>query len=582
MDDYREFEDLAFEDEAGVASAKEGEGAFRFPLPILFGVSGVYETRRPILPERLPERVPFPVRPLPKGKAEGEGEEIVAEGVEAEMAAEEDAEFFFPFGREELRLDVDGRYPQMAASGVMMRGFGTRVTWVARLRPFGQSRWRGTIWYKEGGSLPFTTVDIRAQRSIFPQQRLVDVTFTGAGGLRRRRIYHYARRWFDRVDFEFDKVSNAEMVTEIDTHTHPNHPASLRRESLSIEDVYARAGFRVTSRRGSVPLGGAGADLKWTNAEMHDAMQIYWSRFANRPQWALWVLFAREHVWGHGLGGIMFDDIGPNERQGTAIFSHSFIADPPPGDPAPDAWVKRMRFWTAVHEMGHGFNLAHSWQKHLGTPWIPLVSDAEARSFMNYPYRVNGGEHAFFADFAYRFSDPELLFMRHAPRRFVEMGNADWFDHHGFENVGEAERQHDFALALVTDKAEPVFEFLEPVTLTLRLTNVSGETKLVPRGILAEQSEMAVIIKKEGKAARQWVPYARYFMTPQALALAPGESIEESLFAAAGRNGWDLAEPGRYRLQVAIDIDGRTVLSNPLLLRIARPESHDAEILAQD
>ncbi|RMD91166.1 MAG: hypothetical protein D6807_00280, partial [Alphaproteobacteria bacterium] len=192
MDDYREFEDLAFEGEAGVASAPEGEGAFRFPFPILFGVSGVYETRQPLLPGRLPERVPFPLRPVPKGKAEGEegAEDIGAEEVESELAAEEDAEFFFPFGREELRLDVDGRYPQMAASGVMMRGFGTRVTWVARLRPFGRSRWRGTIWYKEGGSLPFTAVDIRAQRSIFPQQRLVDVTFTGPGGLRRRRIYH--------------------------------------------------------------------------------------------------------------------------------------------------------------------------------------------------------------------------------------------------------------------------------------------------------------------------------------------------------------------------------------------------------
>ncbi len=34
---------------------------------------------------------------------------------------------------------------------------------------------------------------------------------------------------------------------------------------------------------------------------------------------------------------------------------------------------------------------------------------------MNYPYGVAGGESAFFADFEYRFSDGELLFMRHAP-----------------------------------------------------------------------------------------------------------------------------------------------------------------------
>ena len=49
---------------------------------------------------------------------------------------------------------------------------------------------------------------------------------------------------------------------------------------------------------------------------------------------------------------------------------------------------------------------------------------------MNYPYYVSGGQTAFFADFEYRFSDSELLFMRHAPASFVEMGNADWFDDH--------------------------------------------------------------------------------------------------------------------------------------------------------
>ena len=47
---------------------------------------------------------------------------------------------------------------------------------------------------------------------------------------------------------------------------------------------------------------------------------------------------------------------------------------------------------------------------------------------MNYPFRVAGGQSAFFADFEYRFSDQELLFMRHAPERFVQMGAADWFD----------------------------------------------------------------------------------------------------------------------------------------------------------
>ena len=145
----------------------------------------------------------------------------------------------------------------------------------------------------------------------------------------------------------------------------------------------------------------------------------------------------------------MFDSIGPNHRQGTAMFNDSFIKNAPAGDANPAAWVRRMKFWTACHEIGHGFNLAHSWQKSLGTPWIPLTNEPEARSFMNYPDGVQGGQNAFFSDFEFRFSDNELLFMRHAPERFVQMGNADWFDHHGFEQANVSPGS-PFALELRT------------------------------------------------------------------------------------------------------------------------------------
>jgi hypothetical protein len=314
--------------------------------------------------------------------------------------------------------------------------------------------------------------------------------------------------------------------------------------------------------------------------EMHDAMQIHWSRFANAAQWAMWVFYASLHESGTNLGGIMFDDIGPNHRQGTALFVDSFIAQPPQNDPSPAAWIDRMRFWTAVHEMGHAFNLAHSWQKSLGTPWVPLADDPEARSFMNYPYSVAGGQAAFFSTFEFRFTDQELLFIRHAPERFVQMGNAAWFDHHGFEEAPTAE-DRTLALEIRVNRERERYEFLEPVWLELKLTNTGQQPQLVDADAL-DAGSLTLILKKQGREARQLVPFRQKCIEPATKVLMPGDSVYGTVLASAGINGWDVAEPGTYLVQAAARVGDEDVISNPLVLRIAPPVSHEEEYVASD
>jgi hypothetical protein len=551
------------------------------------GLSGLYEWRyrRVIYP--WPVRAELPVQTNPYTDPEFPPNPKASPGSEA---IEDNLSAFFPwwFLREELRLDVDGSYPQMTASGTLFRGLNVRVHWIAKLASAGSYRWTGVIWYKDGdvSALPHTQVSIAATPPWFAYQRKVTVTFSGRGARPRTVSYIYKSHYFHQVEFEFDTVAGATAVTAIGTHDHPNRPAALPSENLTIEGVYRRTGFSVTrSGDNTVPLDLAEANARWSDAEMHDAMQIHWSRFADKPQWALWVFFAALHERGTGLGGIMFDDIGPNHRQGTAIFSDSFISQAPHDDANPGAWVARMRFWTAVHEMGHSFNLAHAWQKShpssWGTPWIPLTNDSEARSFMNYPYYVNGGQSAFFSDFEFRFIDEELLFMRHAPARFVQMGNADWFDNHGFEQA-EVWPEPTFKLVARVNRPEPIFEFLEPVCIELKLTNVSGSIQLVDENALKGDHETTVIIKKDGKRARRWMPYATYCWKEKPQALLADKAIYDSLFVAAGLNGWDLSEPGNYTVQVAIRRGEEDIVSNPLRIQIKPPRGYDEEDLAQD
>jgi hypothetical protein len=487
-------------------------------------------------------------------------------------------------GREELRLDVDGSYPQRTASGVAVFGL-QRLHWIAALTPDGSNRWVGTIFYKDGpvASFPYTTVRIRVSPDDDPSDMAVRATFEAPGGLKRSRRLRYKSRYFHTVDFEMDAAIGEVATTEVDTCAHPNRPPALRCERLRIKDVFRRAGFDVSQTPGgTVPIDVAGVDMRWSDSEMHDAMQVFWSRFSATAQWAMWTFFASLHEQGTSLGGIMFDDIGPNHRQGTAIFNDAFISVPPAGDPNGPAWVQRMIFWTACHEMGHAFNLAHAWQKSLGTPWLPgLADEPESRSFMNYPFRVNGGQAAFFADFEYRFSNGELLFLRHAPERFVQMGNADWFDHHGFQEA-QVSPQPALRLELRVNRESGVFEFLEPVTIEFKLTNISTDPQVVDAKILSSLDAMTVVIKPQTRPAREFVPYARYCYLPEKVVLRPGESIYAPLGISSGLHGWDITEPGRYKLQAALRRGEEYLVSNELTVRVAPAVSFDEERIAQD
>ena len=488
---------------------------------------------------------------------------------------------------EELRLDVDGRYPQMVASGVIHGGIFSRVHWIAKLVAGGPNTWTGDVFYTEGNktSFPYKSVSIQVAPNALPTDRLAQVFLSGGGATKRTRVFKFASPNFHTVDFEFDFVQGEKVLLNIKTDAHPNRPHSLQTEKLSVMAIFERAGFAVTTTKGGkVPLKGAGKDKVWSYQEMHDAMQKYWSRFKSKAQWAMWVFFAGlNEEDGKDLGGIMFDDIGAQHRQGTAIFNKSFISDPPARDRKPEEWKRRMNFWTTCHEMGHCFNLAHSWEKGAGSQdWISLKSDAEARSFMNYPYNVRGGQSAFFSNFEFRFGDSELLFMRHAPEQFVQMGNAEWFDNHGFREANVSP-EPKFQLVVRVNRPQPVFEFMEPVVLELKLTNTSSERQLVHDKLLSTMERITLVIKKKEKPARQYAPHAQFCWQPKNKKLNPGESIYESLFASAGRNGWEISDPGYYLVQAALDLDGEDIVSEPLMIRIAPPrDRYTEEYLAQD
>jgi len=136
----------------------------------------------------------------------------------------------------------------------------------------------------------------------------------------------------------------------------------------------------------------------------------------------------------------MFDEFGQSQRQGCAVFNNSFISQAT-GVPSSEKrnFINRGRFWCAIHELGHCLNLAHAWQKSLDKGWRVLANEDYLYSFMNYPYNHPLGEDHFWANFVFTFSRSELLFIRHAPREFVQPGNRNWFVDHALKKSNHTE-----------------------------------------------------------------------------------------------------------------------------------------------
>ncbi len=502
----------------------------------------------------------------------------------------------------EARLDVDGTYSQMEFS-LFLSNFNCH--YIAHMQSAGTNQWEGDIWYRQGNVQVGGVIPNKLAAEYISGGSEISLKFTykkdgtnlWSGTISRISAY------FRQTQFELDYEQGVERWLVYDTSSLPR-PADVAAEELTLEKIYGRAGIEVTrSSEVNAVTEGAGINARWSNQELHDAMIANWSRNEGDP-WAMWVFFAKEYENDPGFVtfGIMFDTIGTYERSGTAIFSKSIEDYYPPGTANRDAIIKRHHFRTMIHEIGHAFNLLHSWQKELpGYPgWhSSVVNEPNAGSFMNYPRRVAGGEDTYWRDFGFRFSDQELLFLRHAPEAFINMGTSAFGTSHAetestmelMQELSDQDpQQATLQLDLRVNKERPVFEFMEPVALELKLKNISNQSRLVDQAILENIGHMTINITRNQSETKQYRSYSQLCFADEKITLQRGESLYSNLFLSAGSLGWYIADPGTYEITVALSVDreddeGKEIVSSSFSLIVLRPSvqrRREEERLAQD
>lgn len=480
----------------------------------------------------------------------------------------------------ELRVDVDGPAPTMrisadyyAISGATVSYFGSmrvdsptvsitathvvvsgtgRYTWAA-----GAPRVKVTI-----PRVPITSAPAAAT-----MQHLLPSGSPGA-----TYICRYLGSAFRAVLFEQDCQDT--VPAPFTSYNTGSLPSGGPARTLSALTAYSEAGVQLltTGANDVISTAEAGVNTAWSDAELHASMIRHFSRWRELPQWAVWLFHAKLHDIGPNLYGIMFDQQG-RQRQGCAVFYAGI------GGTTADA--RRLQLYTCVHELGHCFNLLHSWQKSLATP--PQPNRPASPSWMNYPWRFPGGPAAFWSAFPFRFDAQELVHIRHGFLNDVIMGGNPFGTGSALEELESwREPVEDRSGIRLELAAPPSFAYGAPVTIEIRLTSVDERGVLVTKHIRPRNGNVEIAIAQPGGRVVEYEPLLHHCMSDEDAVVLGGEqqAYADRAFVHYGKEGFYFDRPGTYRLRARYTApDGSVILSETLSFRVRPPATaEDAEV----
>lgn len=438
---------------------------------------------------------------------------------------------------------------------------------------------------------------VRVHRAGIPDLGRVELRIPARGRPRvtytRYRFVGDERQTLDSVELSLAKISDGfrRVSLEIDRVKGVALPKPLRAGSAptrSLEAAYRAAGVEITRTEGDgeIPVAAAGFDQLWSDDELYSAMAEHFRGRADRSAWSLYLLLATRYLEPDVMG-IMFDTEDDFPRQAAAVFAdHDAIRGHRRSEQA-----RREYLFTVVHELGHAFNLLHSFEK--GDPELGPLPRPDALSWMNYPevhpYGDAGpegwdGSKAFWKTFRFGFDPDELRHVRHGNRAEVIMGGREfgWGGRRVRAELQPPSREPDLSLLLWMPAS---VDFLQQLEGDVRLRNEGGQHVGVGEALELGSAGLELRVRRPG-ASDPFVqrPHAhRCRRRRRPAALAPGEARYRELAPSFDAAGPVIDEPGSYELQAACRLpDGRTLVSNRVRVRVLLPASREEDRRAAD
>jgi hypothetical protein len=410
----------------------------------------------------------------------------------------------------------------------------------------------------------------RVRLSFDDDQLLFRITYSSIGG----------RSDSCRVTLQEDELRWIEWAAI--RHPDVGPASSFSAVIRGVKESFRTAGVGLVQKDGWVLQRRASDDGNWSAADLRALMTAQnlpttaggVSYLPDKRRWqSLQVFvprFANDSNPNTRTLGLMFDVKDGNQRQASAVFWDAISAT--------DPGFQTRAIRTAVHEIGHTFNLVHSSES--GEPGF---DHRTSPSCMNFPEEFTAGEAAYWN----ALGGAESMFERY---------ERDWMCHHHWESVIMGGNRYrgplttdravqpietgrsrgarpalEFKLLLTPRRRSPLFEFGEPVVVEARLRNLTRRRREVDDSLDPSHLKTKYFFRTPRGEVKQFEPLFVRCDTSRKLMLAPRSSIYEAVSLTYGASGFSFMEPGQYDVWATFDTGQQVLFTTPLRIWIRYP-----------
>lgn len=346
-------------------------------------------------------------------------------------------------------------------------------------------------------------------------------------------------------------------------------------KEISLISAYEDAGVKVTKSNVINTIKGKGDEI-WTDSELNKAIKDNFELIKNQQNqmgWKAWSFATTQHICSDNAG-VMFDISDDNQRQGFAVF-YKAIAK---GKFTPSE-LSRFLLFTNVHELGHCFNLLHSFEKNRSS----------SLTWMNYPQNYTGGAGIpggadgtaraidFWKQFAFQFDIDELTHIRHGFYQNVIMGGSVYDEFHSALTLSEAGEfdkplEGDSGLDLRLE-SKRYYNFGEPVVVDIKISTTDPKGADTIKRIHPKFGFVRFAIQKPNGDVFEYKPMIDNFIIPSFEKLEKDKlALYDSAYIGYGKDGFYFDQIGNYSISgLFYAPDGSKVVSNPITIRVKPP-----------